>query len=209
MARGPWRGWNRWKRLGILMSQQAFTIILHHWKFFIFQNSSYPNMADLHQFLKSPQNNSNAAKQSLYTMFQHQNTHRRSDIVIQWYTFFHISLFWCKPALNELFVCPEKIIILWNYLSLFLWAISCILPLLHMLPLRGRDCSLWSKSSAYIGLYLVLCTSLACCLPPGLLRIKFIPKFWIWLLAIKSQCTVQSTVRELKEGSHHCFKVLV
>lgn len=137
MARGPLRGWNRWKQLGILMSQQAFTIILHHWKFFIFQNSSYPNMADLHQFLKSPQNNSNAAKQSLYTMFQHQNTHRRSDIVIQWKTFFHIGLFWCKPAMNELFVCPEKIIILWIYLSLFLWAISCIFPLLNMLPLRG------------------------------------------------------------------------
>lgn len=46
------------------------------------------NMADLYQYLKSPQNNSNAVFTQCSSI-----KHRRSDIMIQWYTFFILVYF--------------------------------------------------------------------------------------------------------------------
>lgn len=54
------------------------------------------NMADLYQYLKSPQNNSNAVFTQCSSI-----KHRRSDIMIYSLVhLFHIGLFWCKPTMN-------------------------------------------------------------------------------------------------------------
>lgn len=77
------------------------------------------NMADLYQYLKSPQNNSNAVFTQCSSI-----KHRRSDIMIQWYTFFilvyfDVNLQWinCLYVLRRSVFCE---IIFHGFYELFL-----------------------------------------------------------------------------------------
>lgn len=92
--------------------------------------------------------------------------------------------------MNEWFAWHEKISVLWNPISLFLWAIFMHSSFIKswMLPLGGGDCSLCSTSSAYIGWNLAT----------GLLKVK----------ATRSQRWCKSSVRELQEGISTVLKSL-
>lgn len=95
------------------------------------------NVAD--QFLKSPQSLRNVPAS------KHTQQVRYDSLA----DLFHINLFWCKLTMNEWFAWHEKISILWNHISLFLWAI-------FILPLLNAGCCLLEVETALSGQHLLL-----------------------------------------------------